>query len=114
MRSFENRNDTWVFDEPFYGSFLKASGAPRPGHQAIIDSMECDSSSVIEILTKDIKDSCSFNYQKHMTHHLLCTVSREWLSDLKNCFLIRDPVGVISSYKKIRANFNFEDLGMRQ
>ena len=30
MRSFGNRADTAVSDEPFYGAFLKASGLPHP------------------------------------------------------------------------------------
>ena len=37
MRSFGNRADTFVSDEPFYGAFLKASGAAasdaRRGHR---------------------------------------------------------------------------------
>jgi len=114
MRSFENRGDTWVCDEPFYGFYLKASGASHPGRQEIIDSMVCDPRSVIEMLTKDVSGSLTINYQKHMTHHLLSAASREWLSNLKNCFLIRDPVRVISSYAKMRTNFSFEDLGMQQ
>ena len=30
MRSFGNRADTFVSDEPFYGAFLKTSGADHP------------------------------------------------------------------------------------
>ena len=30
MRSFGNRADTFVSDEPFYGAFLKPSGADHP------------------------------------------------------------------------------------
>ena len=30
LRSFGNRADTAVSDEPFYGAFLKTSGAPHP------------------------------------------------------------------------------------
>ena len=114
MRSFENRSDTWVCDEPFYGFYLKASEAQHPGREEIIDSMLCDYRSVIEMLTNGINDLFTINYQKHMTHHLLSEIDREWLSNLKNCFLIRDPVSVISSYAKVRTDFSFEDLGMQQ
>ncbi len=114
MRSFENRSDTWVCDEPFYGFYLKKSGALHPGRQEIIDSMVCDPKSVIEILTKGSNDSLTINYQKHMTHHFLPEVDRGWLSSIKNCFLIRDPLRVISSYAKVRSEFSFEELGMQQ
>jgi hypothetical protein len=30
MRSFGSRADTFVSDEPFYGCFLKTTGAPHP------------------------------------------------------------------------------------
>ena len=30
MRSFENRSDTAVVDEPFYGSFLEKTGIKHP------------------------------------------------------------------------------------
>mgnify|MGYP002034702966 FL=1 len=114
MRSFENRSDTWVCDEPFYGFYLKISGAPHPDRQEIIDSMVCDPESVIETLTKEVNDSLSINYQKHMTHHFLPEISGDWLFSLKNCFLIRDPLRVISSYAKVRSKFSFEELGMQQ
>ena len=36
MRSFGNRADTAVSDEPFYGAFLKSSGADHPMREAVI------------------------------------------------------------------------------
>ena len=46
MRSFGNRADTAVSDEPFYGAFLKTSGAPHPMREAVIAAMDCDWASV--------------------------------------------------------------------
>ena len=114
MRSFENREDTWVCDEPFYGYYLNESGATHPGYEEIIESMTCDQSKVIEVLTKGSKDPLTINYQKHMTHHLLPEVTTDWLLGLKNCFLIRDPIRVISSYARVRPDFSLEELGMVQ
>ena len=114
MRSFENRHDTWVCDEPFYGYYLKASGVKHPGYEEIIESMVCDYRQVIKALTTDKEDSLIINYQKHMTHHLLPEIATDWLLGLKNCFLIRDPVRVISSYSRVRPEFSFEDLGLQQ
>ena len=46
MRSFGNRADTAVSDEPFYGAFLKTSGAPHPLAAETIAAMDCDWASV--------------------------------------------------------------------
>ena len=49
-----------------------------------------------------------------MTHHLLPEIDREWLEAVTNCFLIRDPREVISSYIKKREDPALEDLGFVQ
>ena len=49
-----------------------------------------------------------------MTHHLLPEVDRQWLDEVTNCFLIRDPREVIVSYIKKRENPALEDLGYVQ
>ena len=36
MRSFENRNDTYVIDEPFYGYYLKKTGLKHPMYKEIL------------------------------------------------------------------------------
>ena len=114
MRSFENREDTWVIDEPFYGYYLKVSGAQHPGCKEVIESMDCDWRQVVELLTKNRKDSLTINYQKHMTHHLFPEVQKDWLLRLKNCFLIREPVSVLASYARVRPHFTYEELGIQQ
>ena len=37
MRSFENREDCTVIDEPLYGYYLKSTGSIHPGRDDIID-----------------------------------------------------------------------------
>jgi len=49
-----------------------------------------------------------------MTHHLLPEIEREWLGTVTNCFLIRDPREVISSYIKKLEDPALEDLGFAQ
>jgi hypothetical protein len=50
-----------------------------------------------------------------MTHHLLPEVDRHWLRAVTNCFLIRDPAEVITSYiKKNDVDLALEDLGFVQ
>ena len=48
MRSFGSRADTFVSDEPFYGCFLKTSGAQHPMREETITAMECDWNTVMK------------------------------------------------------------------
>ncbi len=56
----------------------------------------------------------TISYQKQMTHHLLPEISRDWLRDVTNCFLIRDPAEVIASYIKKNPEPELNDLGFVQ
>src|SRR5678816_742055 len=53
MRSFGSRADTFVSDEPFYGCFLKASGADHPLREEVIAAMDCDWQTVMAALRRD-------------------------------------------------------------
>jgi hypothetical protein len=114
MRSFENRPDCAVVDEPFYGCYLRRSGADHPGREEIVAAMDGDWESVARSLTADVPDSCAVYYQKHMTHHLLPEVDLAFTDDLVNCFLLRDPARVILSYARVRPDFELTDLGFPQ
>ena len=100
MRSWGNRPDTVVIDEPFYAYYLKTTGKKHPGADDVIASGETDWRKVIERLTGPIPDGKRIYFQKQMTHHLLPEVDRQWLGAVTNCFLIRDPREVILSYIK--------------
>ena len=114
MRSFENRPDCTVSDEPFYGHYLAQTGLPHPGAQQVIASQHTDWQTVAEELSGPMPDGSSIWYQKHMTHHLLEGMGREWLKKVKSCFLIRDPHEVLASYVKRRQSVTLADLGFRQ
>ena len=103
MRSWGNRPDTFVCDEPLYAHYLKATGLPHPAADEIIARGETDWRKVVRWLTGDVPQGKSLFYQKHMTHHLLPEIERDWLAGVTNCFLIRDPREVITSY--IRKNY---------
>jgi hypothetical protein len=114
MRSWGNRPDTAVVDEPFYGFYLGRTGKNHPGSMEIIAGSEPDRYKIIEDLTGPVPgDRCVF-YQKQMTHHLLPEVDRKWLGTVTNCFLIRDPAEVITSYIKKNLDPTLEDLGFVQ
>jgi hypothetical protein len=42
MRSWGNRPDTFVVDEPFYAFYLKSTGKKHPGADEVIASEETD------------------------------------------------------------------------
>lgn len=114
MRAWGNRADTTVVDEPFYAYYLARTGKKHPLAAEVIAQGETDWRKVAERLSAAASEGKAIFYQKQMTHHLLPEVSRKWLAGLTNCFLIRDPAEVITSYLKKNDNPSAEDLGFPQ
>src|SRR5216684_1970600 len=114
MRSWGNRADTVVIDEPFYAYYLKATGKKHPGAADVIAQGETDWRKVVNQLTALVPSAKRIYFQKQMTHHLLPEIDRRWIVDLTNCFLIRDPREVILSYIKKNPEPTLEDLGLVQ
>ena len=126
MRSWGNRPDTVVVDEPFYAFYLKATGKEHSGAQEVIANGETDWRKVVEQCGRGLSTprrsdakvgaptGKKIYYQKQMTHHLLPGVDRTWLGAVTNCFLIRDPAEVIASYIKKNTDPVLEDLGFVQ
>lgn len=114
MRSWGNRPDTVVVDEPFYALFLKRTGAPHPGAEEVISHCEIDEKKIIDGLVAPLPRGKTIFYQKQMTHHLLPGMSRSWLDQVTNCFLIRDPADVITSYIRKREKPTLQDLSFAQ
>jgi hypothetical protein len=115
MRSFGNRSDTFVVDEPLYGFYLARTGLDHPGRDEIIASMPTDWRAVVsQIVRGPVPGGASVYYQKHMTHHLLPEVDREQLAGLRHAFLIRDPRLLLASYARVREAPTLADLGLEQ
>lgn len=115
MRSFENRDDCVVSDEPLYGAWLAATGEPHPMAAEVIEAMETDWRAVAETLSGPVPGAARLWYQKHMTHHLLPGMVRaDWLSRLTHVFLIRDPRRVVASYLEKRGTVSPEAIGVPQ
>ena len=114
MRSWGNRPDTFVCDEPFYAHYLQATGREHPGAAQVIADGETDWRKVIARLSGNVPDAKRIFYQKQMTHHLLPHIDRAWLGAMTNCFLIRDPAEVIVSYLKKNNDPALEDVGFVQ
>jgi hypothetical protein len=114
MRSFENRNDTFVSDEPFYGHFLKHSKVDHPLKNDIINSLDTNWESISKYLKGQIPKKKSVWYQKHMAQHNIKTLEMSWINELNNCFLIRSPKEVILSYIKKFKLSSINQLGFSQ
>ena len=114
MRAWGNRDDTIVIDEPLYAYYLRATDIAHPGADEVIATGENDWRKVVAYLTGPVPSGKQIFFQKQMTHHLLPEIDRQWLAAVINCFLIRDPREVISSYIKKREDPALEDLGFVQ
>ena len=114
MRSWGSRADTFVTDEPLYAHYLRETGLPHPGAGEVIRRHEPDWRKVAGWLTGPIPEGRAIWYQKHMAHHLLPGIGREWLTGLRNCFLIREPAEMLASLLKILPEPGLEDTGLPQ
>ena len=114
MRSWENRPDTRVIDEPLYAYYLAQTGLNHPVREAVIAAGEPDWRVAVAELTGPVGHGLSVYYQKHMTHHLIPQLPREWIGSLTNVLLIRDPAEVVASYVQSRADVVAEDIGLVQ
>jgi hypothetical protein len=111
MRSWENRPDTRVVDEPLYAYYLNETRLNHPGRDEIIATGQTSWPAVVDELTAPV---AGVYYQKHMTHHLIPQLPRDWIPRLTNVLLIRDPAEVVASYIRGRADVVAEDIGLVQ
>ncbi len=111
MRSWENRPDCRVVDEPLYAYYLDRTGLDHPVRDEVIAAGEPDWRRVVDELTAPVD---GIYYQKHMTHHLIPELPREWIASLTNVLLIRDPAEVVASYVRSRSDVVAEDIGLVQ
>jgi len=113
MRSWGNRPDTFVCDEPLYAHYLVSTGiTDHPGWQETIASHETDWRKVVEWLTGPVPDGKTVFYQKHMAHHVLPHMELGWIDELTNCLLIREPREMLTSLLEFLPNPRLEDTGL--
>ena len=111
MRSWENRPDCTVVDEPFYACYLHETGLPHPGRVTIVASQSTDRAEVIRQLSEQTVTTPIF-YQKHMTKHMPPGMDMGWCAAMLHCFLIRDPAEVVASYLKKMPSVDEHDIGI--
>ena len=113
MRSFENRQDTSVIDEPFYAYYLKKTKLNHPMKKEIIKTYPISQNKILQLITSKPKNKKIY-YQKHMTHHIIKNTRLDWVNKGYNCFLIRHPAKVINSYIKKNSLKNINDIGFKK
>jgi hypothetical protein len=114
MRSWENRADTVVVDEPFYAHYLLATGIGHPGRDEVLAHHETDWRRVVDSLLAPLPPGVGVFYQKQMSHHLLSEMGREWLGAVTHAFLIRDPAPMLASLDEKLGDFPIEATGLPQ
>ncbi len=80
----------------------------------ILESQPQDPEEVIKALLGPIPGAKPHCYQKHMTQHMIDGVSRDWIHQVTNVFLIRHPARVIASFAGKHPELGLGDVGVRQ
>lgn len=114
MRAWENRPDTFVCDEPLYAHYLEKTKLPHPGAEEVMAHGETDWRKVVAYLTSEEPKGKAIFYQKHMAHHLLPEISRDWLARLTHAFLIRHPREMLLSLDEKTLAPSLADTGWPQ
>ncbi len=114
LRSFGNRADCVVADEPFYAHYLAVTGIDHPGRDEVLASQEHDWRKVAAHLMGEIPEGKTLWYQKHMAHHLLTGMEGDWFGKLHHAILIRRPERVIASFARVIAQPGLDDTGFVQ
>ncbi|MFN0008957.1 MAG: sulfotransferase family protein [Planctomycetota bacterium] len=109
MYSFAQRSDTRVVDEPLYAHYLRVSGAPHPGREAVLASQEQDGEKVVrEVILGPCDRPIAFF--KQMAHHLV-GLDRAFLAHTANVILTRDPSEMLPSLRENVARPKIGDTG---
>ncbi|MDT0627631.1 HAD family hydrolase [Alteromonas sp. W364] len=113
MRSWENREDCSVVDEPFYAYYLQQTQSPHPMFEEVLSSQSRFYNEVANEMSEGKCDT-PVQYQKHMTQHMLNECDLAWAKNLRHCVLIRDPAYVVNSYTNSRGDCTANDIGIRR
>lgn len=111
MYSFAQRKDTVVVDEPFYGHYLKYSGADHPGRNEILSSMRTNPEEILKEVIFSEYDA-EIVFFKNMAKHL-SGFDYSFYEKLDNLFLIRDPARLITSFAKVVPQLKETELGYK-
>ena len=80
----------------------------------VLADQENDWCKVVDWLTGPIPEGKAIFYQKHMAHHLLDNINHDWLGEVTNCFLIRQPKEMLTSLLHRLPEPTLADTGLAQ
>jgi len=114
MYSFAQHTDFSIVDEPLYAHYLVHTNteAQHPSTEEILATMEQDGERVVDKMLTQNYDKSNVLF-KQMTHHLI-ELNMDFLSQMENVLLIRDPHLIIASYAKVIPNPSMQDVGIEQ
>lgn len=122
MYAFRSRSDTIVFDEPLYAHYLAVSGAPHPGREEVLESMDSDGERVVrEVLLGDappagqeaMPPGTRVRMYKNMAHHLR-GLSLDLFAGLEHALLTRDPREMLPSLARNLPEPTLADTGLSE
>lgn len=96
MRSFGNRPDVAVIDEPFYGYYLARSGADHPHRKETLAAYPSEFEAVLDWIAQARAKPILF--LKHIAYHLPQDTDFSFLAAHRNFLLIRDPRAMLASF----------------
>lgn len=112
MYSFGARSDFTVMDEPFYASYLDATGVDHPMREEILATHESDPTKVARSCLSP--QDTQHVYMKHMPHHMVDGLPLDWAEECVNVHLIRHPARVIASYAAKWQDLTLDKIGYAQ
>lgn len=112
LRSFAQRNDCTVFDEPFVPAYVKLVAEPDyPYRDEIIAAYDCDVESIIDRLSAPLPEG-AIAVQKHITRNILPQFGTSWYPE-HSVVLIREPRDIVESLYRLRGRqVSPEHVGM--
>jgi hypothetical protein len=113
MRSFGQRADTRVVDEPLYGHYLATTGAPHPALKELLDVLETDARAVVDDVILGPSERPVL-FLKQMVHHLTPDLDTGFLERCVNVLLVRDPAEVIASLVNQLPEPTMRDVGIER
>jgi hypothetical protein len=113
MYSFAQRQDTVLWDEPYYAAWLARTGEQHPMREDILAAGLTNAQSVAKRSRQ--RRARPVHYQKHMNHHMLPDMALdEWFDHATHAFLIRKPAAVLASYTAKYKTVSLELIGYPQ
>ena len=112
MRSFENRPDCAVVDEPFYAAYLAATGLDHPMREEVLASQPRTGARWRDGLAGR-RPAAGLLPEAHDPPHA-AGLRPGWTAACRNAFLIREPAQVLASYAPQRAEVTLADIGFVQ